>query len=149
MLSHPSVQVVGFRNDVPQLMRQSDILVLSSIEEGSALVTAEARGSGCVLLVSEATGAICEHMKNALVHRVGDVEGLTQHINLLHNDRKLLQRLRAASLRSVPEITWNAAGAKLLQVYREIIATSASEKAGGNKAGKVVAAVEVPDPSIL
>ena len=54
-------------------MRKSNILVLSSIEEGSALVTSEARASGCVLLVSEAAGAICTHMENALVHRVGDV----------------------------------------------------------------------------
>jgi glycosyltransferase involved in cell wall biosynthesis len=123
MLSHPSVHVLGHRTDVPELMRQSDILVLSSLEEGSALVTSEARGSGCVLLVSEAAGAICEHMENALVHRVGDVSTLTQHINFLQEDRKLLQRLRADSLRRVPEITWNAAGARLLEAYRETIAT--------------------------
>ena len=122
MLSHPSVQVLGHRTDVAELMRRSDILVLSSLEEGSALVTSEARGSGCVLLVSEAAGAICEHMENALVHGVGDVSALTQHINLLQEDRKLLQRLRATSLSRVPEITWNAAGVKLLDVYRETIA---------------------------
>jgi glycosyltransferase involved in cell wall biosynthesis len=148
MLSHPSVQVLGFRNDVPQLMRQSDILVLSSIEEGSALVTSEARGSGCVLLVSEAAGAICEHMKNALVHRVGDVAELTRHINLVQNDRKLLQRLRETSLRLVPEITWNAAGSKLLQVYREIIDMSVNEKARANKVKKV-AAIKVQDSTII
>ena len=59
MLAHPSVRVLGQRNDVPELMRQSDIFVLPSIEEGSALVTSEARGSGCVLLVSDAAGAVC------------------------------------------------------------------------------------------
>jgi glycosyltransferase involved in cell wall biosynthesis len=73
MLAHPSVEVLGFRNDVPELMRKSDLFVLPSIEEGSALVTSDARGSGCVLLVSEAAGAICKHMENALVHRVGDI----------------------------------------------------------------------------
>ncbi len=112
MLAHPSVKVLGHRNDVPELMRKSDILVLPSIEEGSALVTSDARASGCVLLVSEAAGAICQHMENALMHRVGDVEALTQHITMLHEDRALLERLRAASLRTVPEITWTAAGSK-------------------------------------
>jgi glycosyltransferase involved in cell wall biosynthesis len=63
MLSHPSVRVLGHRNDVPELMRKSDILVLPSIEEGSALVAAEARGSGCALLVSEAAGAVCTRSK--------------------------------------------------------------------------------------
>jgi len=122
MLSHPSVQVLGFRNDIPELMRKSDVFVLPSIEEGSALVTSEARGSGCVLLVSEATGAICKHMQNALVHRVGDVETLSRQITMLREDRGLLGRLRTASLSSVNEIIWAAAGVRLLQVYRDVIA---------------------------
>jgi glycosyltransferase involved in cell wall biosynthesis len=121
LLSHPSVRVLGHRHDVPELMRQSDILVLASVEEGSALATSEGRASGCVLLVSEASGAICEHMQNALVHEVGNVESLAQHITLLNDDRTLLERLRAASLRTVHEITWNAAGVKLLQAYREVL----------------------------
>ena len=127
-LSHPSVHVLGHRTDVPQLMQKSDILVLSSIEEGSALVTSEARGSGCVLLVSEAAGAICQHMENALVHSVGDVEALASHINLIDEDRAVLKRLRAESLRSLTEITWHAAGVKLLEVYRETISAYKDKK---------------------
>ena len=52
MLAHPSVKVLGHRNDVPELMRKSDILVLPSIEEGIGLVITEAMGSGCVPLAS-------------------------------------------------------------------------------------------------
>jgi glycosyltransferase involved in cell wall biosynthesis len=122
MLSHPSVKMLGHRNDVPDLMRKSDILVLPTIEEGSALVTSEARGSGCVLLVSEAAGAVCKHMENALVHQVGDVCALAQHITMLHEDRALMERLRAASLATVSELTWSAAGRVLLGAYRETLA---------------------------
>jgi len=121
MLSHPSVQVLGYRTDVPELMRSSDVFVLPSIEEGSALVTADARASGCVLLVSKASGAVCEHMENALVHNVGDVPTLARHISSLNDDRSLLRRLRAASLSSVQQITWSAAGVKLLKVYSQAI----------------------------
>lgn len=120
-ISHPSVRVLGYRNDLQELMRQSDIFVLPTLEEGSALVTYEARGSGCVLVVSDASGAHCKHMENALVHRAGDVETLTQHLTLLHEDRALLERLRTASLSSVHEITWAAAGVRLLDVYRDVI----------------------------
>ena len=122
MLAHPSVEVLGHRSDVPELMRRSDLLALPSIEEGSALVTSEARASGCVLLVSDAAGAICRHMENALVHRVGDVDRLTEHITLLDANRVLLEKLRAASLDTVDEITWKAAGRKLLSAYKETIA---------------------------
>ncbi len=122
MLSHPSVRVLGHRNDVPELMRKSDILVLPSIEEGYGLVIAEAMGSGCVPLASEACTEICKHMETGLMHPVGDVATLTQHINMLNEYRGLLERLRAASLSMIPEITWSAAGVKLLQAYQETIA---------------------------
>ena len=122
MLAHPSVKILGHRNDVPELMRKSDILVLPSIEEGFGLVITEAMGSGCVPLASEACTEICCHMETGLMHRVGDVDALTQHITMLHEDRALLARLRATSLRTAPEITWTAAGRILLDVYRDTIA---------------------------
>jgi len=125
MLAHPSVRVLGHRKDVAELMRNSDFLVLPSIEEGSALVTSEARASGCVLLVSEASGAVCQHLENALVHRVGDVDALTEHITMLQENRTLLERLRVESLRTASEITWSAAGRRLLDVYRDTIAAYA------------------------
>lgn len=121
LLAHPSVKVLGHRTDVAELMRESDVLVLPTIEEGSALVTSEARGSGCVLLVSEAAGALCTHMENALVHKVGDVGQLTSHLNLLDQDRSMLARLRTESLRTIDQITWSAAGSRLYQVYQQAL----------------------------
>jgi glycosyltransferase involved in cell wall biosynthesis len=121
LLAHPSVKVLGHRNDVPELMRRSDILILPSIEEGFGLVCAEAMGSGCVPLVSEACTDTCRHMENALVHRVGDVSTLANQITLLDKDRTLLERLRVRGLREAPEITWSAAGEKLFSVYQGII----------------------------
>ena len=126
MLSHPSVKVLGHRKDVPELMRKSDILVLPSLEEGFGLVCTEAMGSGCVPLVSDACTDICKHMENALVHHVGDVQTLTRQITLLHEDRALLDKLRIACLRILPELTWTAAGGKLLEVYRQVIADHAA-----------------------
>jgi glycosyltransferase involved in cell wall biosynthesis len=122
MIAHPSVKVLGHRNDVAELVRRSDLLVLPSIEEGFGLVITEAMGSGCVPLASEACTEICDHMKTGLMHRVGDVESLTQHITMLHEDRALLGRLRAAGLEAARGVTWTAAGRILLDAYRETIA---------------------------
>jgi glycosyltransferase involved in cell wall biosynthesis len=129
LLNHPSVKRLGFRKDLPDVMRDCDILVLPSIEEGSALVTYDARVSGCVLLVSDASGAVCEHMENALVHSVGDVKSLTAHFTMLDQNRSQLEKLRICSLRTANELTWNAAGEKMLQTYRAILTKrSASQK---------------------
>ena len=142
MLSHPSVKVLGHREDVAELMRSSDILVLPSIEEGSALVTSEARGSGCVLLVSDAAGAICRHMENALVHKTGDVSTLAQHITLLYENRAIMERLRATSLATVPELTWTAAGRILLDVYCETIAAHRAGLARESRQNPAAACVQ-------
>src|SRR5579863_8450642 len=120
MLSHPSVRVLGHRNDVPELMRKSDIVVLPSLEEGFGLVCTEAMASGCVPLVSDACTDICRHMDNALVHHVGDVKTLSQQVTTLHEDRALLEKLRAACLSVLGDLTWTAAGARLLNVYRQV-----------------------------
>lgn len=124
MLSHPSVKVLGHRADVAELMRQSDVLVLPSIEEGFGLVCVEAMGSGCVPLVSRACTDVCKHLENALVHEVGDTDALSRHISLLNDDRQALDRLRTACLDAAPRLTWAAAGRRLLESYEEVIAAS-------------------------
>jgi glycosyltransferase involved in cell wall biosynthesis len=122
LLAHPSVKILGHRNDVPELLRNADVLILPSIEEGFGLVCTEAMASGAVPVVSDACTDICQHEVNAMVHRVGDVEALTGHITKLHNDRNLLQRLRNAGLRQVPDFTWDSAGRLLRDIYTDVMA---------------------------
>lgn len=129
-LSHPSVEVVGFTAAVPEAMRACDVLVLPSIEEGSALVTYEGRASGCVLMVSEAAGARCVHMQDGLVHQTGDVAALTQQFDLLASDPALLARLRTNSIEGVPTLTWAAAAQSLAKVYRHVVASGTARFAG-------------------
>lgn len=102
-------------------MRQSDVLVLPSVEEGSALVTYEARACGCVLLVSEAAGAPCRPMHNALVHPVGDVSTLQDHFTKLATDHNLRRALRTNSLATINELTWQHAAKVLTQCYRNAL----------------------------
>jgi glycosyltransferase involved in cell wall biosynthesis len=121
LLAHPSVEVLGHRNDVAELMRRSDVLVLPSLEEGSALVCGEAMGAGCALLVSDAASGICQDNENALVHRAGDVRTLARHIDLLDEDRGELVRLQAGALAKAPDVTWSKAGGVLVDAYRRAV----------------------------
>lgn len=117
-LSHSSVVALGHRNDVPELMRKADVLLLPSFEEGSALVCMDAIGSGCVPVVSDACSDACQHMQNALVHAIGDTQTLTQHISLLYENRVQLQRLRKTCIEERLSYTWTAAGQKLKNAYQ-------------------------------
>lgn len=118
-LAHPSVEYLGYTADVAQVMRRCDVLLLPSVEEGSALVTYEARASGCALLVSDACGARCESGRNALVHRAGDVGALIEHLRSLATDPARLAKLRAGSLADLESLSWQAAAERLYGVYRD------------------------------
>ncbi len=120
-LKHPSIELLGFVRDVPSLLQRCHALVLSSIEEGSALVTYEAQLCGCVLLVSSASGAYCRHGENALVHDVGNVDLLRQHIDLLAFDRDLYRRLRKNSMASMQDLTWDKSVDILVDIYRGLV----------------------------
>jgi glycosyltransferase involved in cell wall biosynthesis len=118
-LSHSSVEYLGFTPDAGKVMRRCDALVLPSLAEGSAIVTYEARACGCVLLVSDAAGAVCEHMKDGLIHKSGDTNTLRDHIDLLASDKNLRERLQANSLAGVASLTWTEAAKKLVKIYQE------------------------------
>jgi glycosyltransferase involved in cell wall biosynthesis len=126
MLAHPSVEVLGHRDDAPDLMRRSDVLLLPTLEEGSPLACMEAMASGCVPIVSDVCSGVCTHEVNALVHRVGDVDALTGHITALHENRVRLAELRVAGLKRAPDYTWAAAGSRLLTVYESVAAPGLS-----------------------
>jgi glycosyltransferase involved in cell wall biosynthesis len=98
-------------------MRESDVFVLPSIEEGSALVTYEAQACGCVLVVSEAAGARCRNGVDGLVHAPRDVATLTEHLRRLHRDRELLERLREAGRDCREQLSWGAAADELVGIY--------------------------------
>jgi hypothetical protein len=60
---------------------------------------------------------------------------------MLHEDRVLLESLRAESLRTGPAITWTAAGSILLDMYRDTIEAyrAAHEKKAAQTAEVVLA----------
>ena len=99
-------------------MRAADVLVLPSFEEGSALVTYEARAAGCVLAVSDRTGAPATHGHDALVHPAGDVAALQEHLGALHRDVALREGLRRQSVEGAGELTWAAAAEVLAGLLR-------------------------------
>jgi glycosyltransferase involved in cell wall biosynthesis len=119
LLAHPSVRELGFVADVGTVMRDSDVLILPTVTEGSALVTYEAQAAGCALLVSEAAGAPCRHLEEGLIHQPGDVATLTTHLRRVDSDRVLLQKLRTQALVNSAGLTWAAAGESLVRAYRE------------------------------
>jgi glycosyltransferase involved in cell wall biosynthesis len=121
-LRHPSVRLEGWVDEPGRILRESDVFLYPSVEEGGALVAFEAMASGCALVVSDATGARCEHGREGLVHTARDVATLTEHLRTLDRDRELLERLRRNAVAARPRLTWDVAAGELEALYRGVLA---------------------------
>jgi glycosyltransferase involved in cell wall biosynthesis len=117
LLQHPNVSVHDFVDDLRPLYQATDVLVLPSVEDGSALVTYEAQASGCALLVSDASGARFTHGTEGFVHRAGDVETLSQQMRALADDPALLLRMQNAAVVNAQQYTWERATESLVNSY--------------------------------
>lgn len=121
LLTRPDVRRLGFVDDVPALLGGADVLLLPSWTEGSALVVLEAQASGCVPLVSDATGALGVEGEDFLEHRVGDAETLARQLRALAADRERLGRMSALLTARRRQWGWDAATAVLLSCYAAAI----------------------------
>jgi glycosyltransferase involved in cell wall biosynthesis len=124
LLDHPSVELHGFTADPSAALASADVLVLPSIEEGSALVTYEAQAFGCVPLVSREAGAPVDDGVNGLVHDARDVAALTAQFDRLDESPAELGRLAANALERSADLTWAAAGTMLVGAYRRAMSLS-------------------------
>ncbi|MDQ7878347.1 glycosyltransferase family 4 protein [Microbacterium sp. QXD-8] len=119
LLAHPSVEVRGVTPEPMSVLAAADVLLLPTVEEGSALVTYEAQVAGCVPLVSTAAGAVIDEGVTGLTHRVGDLDALTEQLDLLAARPEMLARMSRAAMARADELSWAAAIQATLAAYRE------------------------------
>ena len=130
LLAAPGVELHEFTSDVNGALQESDVLLLPSFEEGSALVTYEAQGCGVIPLVSEAAGAVCSPGVTGLVHAPGDVEALARHLDILALDLDRRRAMRRAILERRDSLTWAAAAERLEACYENARAAAAGRRPG-------------------
>ncbi|WP_435164267.1 glycosyltransferase family 4 protein [Paenibacillus glycanilyticus] len=91
----PYVVFAGSRNDVPSLMRQSDIIVLPSLNDNQPYAVMEAQLASKPILVSDAGGIpeMVQHGQTGLMARAGDSGELSRCLQLLIENKPLRNRL--------------------------------------------------------
>jgi glycosyltransferase involved in cell wall biosynthesis len=97
------VLIVGFRDDVPQILRQLDVFALSSISEGLSIATIEAMAAGLPVVVTDSgwPTEIVEHGVTGLVVPPAAPEALAEKILLLLEDRNLANTLACRAQNTV------------------------------------------------
>src|SRR5439155_24152263 len=95
------VVFAGARDDVPRILRASDISVLSSQREGFSNVVIESLAAGLPVVATDVGGnaeAIAEGSCGLLVP-VGDAAAISERLGRLAEDRGLRARMAAAARR--------------------------------------------------
>lgn len=109
--------------ELKQLMSRSHVLVLPSLEEGLAMVMAQALACGCPVIATHATGAEDLFTDGVEGHIVasGSAAVLTERLQRLADDPTLRARMGIAALQRVRSIGgWSAYGDHAMRLYRQM-----------------------------
>lgn len=118
------VHLLGFRNDVPDLLKQSSLLVLPSLWEGFGYVLVEAMAARIPAIATAASSIpeIVAHERSGLLVPVKDAEALAAAMTRILSDRELARRMGEEGRRIVEQnFTIDVMIKKFEQVFQESI----------------------------
>jgi len=133
-----SVRLLGYRNDVPRLLRALDAFVLSSCEEGLGTSVLDAMACG-VPVVATAAGGIPEMVRDGetgLLAPPRDPAALARAIVRILREQVLAQALSRNAAALVRErFTVDRMVEGNLAVYRRVLGEGAALEGGGGRGG--------------
>ena len=110
----------GHCADVPALLKNCDVLVLPSAQDGFGLVVLEAFAAGLPVIVSDRVGAkdCVTEGKNGFVFRFGDVSALQERLEWFLQDMGRARFMRAAALETAANMSWKNYGERLVSLLK-------------------------------
>jgi glycosyltransferase involved in cell wall biosynthesis len=112
-----SVNFLGFRSDIPQLLQDCDVSVHSSQWEGLSLAVVEAMSTGLPIIASDVPGLREIVDGYGLLFPFEDVKMLQKHLESLIIDTKLRTVLREKSLQKAKEFSIEYTARDYMLVY--------------------------------
>lgn len=111
----------------------SDVFCLPSLQEGLALVIAEAMACGTIPVVSDHTGGE-ELLDNGVHGRIFDADSETDLVEALLSiaDATLMQKYAAAAIERANSLSWTSYGDRALAHYRQILDAPERQENGGD-----------------
>ncbi len=108
------------KDKVNDLLSMTDVYCMPSVSEPFGLSALEAAQFGIPAVISMQSG-VAEVLKGALKADFWDVELMAKHIHDLLTDDVLREKVIAQARKDIAASTWDAAAAKVLAIYHELI----------------------------
>ncbi|QDT64989.1 glycosyltransferase [Calycomorphotria hydatis] len=123
------VHFLGRREDVPQLMKMADVLVLTSLWEGMPNVVLEAMASGLPVVATEAEGIqelLAPPARGFLIEN-DSPEAVAKGIQKVLKEPHIFQpAAETAQNHTAEHLTWDSAAERYLRLYRDQIDSEAN-----------------------
>ena len=118
-----SVRMIGFRNDIPEILAELDLFMITSKTEGLGTSIIDAFAAGVPVLATRAGGIpeLVEDEKTGLLSEVGDAKALAKKLVKLKSDVELRDRLRTAASEKVKQFTKSQTAKDTFSVYQELL----------------------------
>lgn len=113
----------GFQKgkQVYEMFKASDVYVMPSVSEPFGISPLEAMQMGVPSVISKQSGC-AEILDNVIKTDYWDIDAMADAINAIITYPALYRQLREDGLNEVNQITWDKAGAKVIDIYRKVIA---------------------------
>jgi len=115
------VHLLGFRNDVAELLKSSDVFVFPSHREGLSLSVMEAMAAGVPIVASRIRGNVdlIDEEKGGVLCWPNDEKGFAAGVVRLINDPELAARFSEHNLRKISGYDKNVVTEQLRKVYMQ------------------------------
>jgi glycosyltransferase involved in cell wall biosynthesis len=117
------------REQVAAQMSRASVMVLPSVEEGLAMVQAQALACGCPVIATVNSGAedIFEDGKEGFIVPARDADAIAQALTLLYRDRDLLHAMSQAGRQRMEQIGgWDRYGAQIIALFESLLGDKTS-----------------------
>ncbi len=115
------IDFLGFRKDMPDLYKMSDILSISSRREGLPLNLIEGMAAGLPAVATKIRGQTdaVTHGENGFLFDPGDTDAFIEYVGRLHDDPLLYAEMSKAAVKSVKKFDIENTLLQMEKIYRK------------------------------
>ncbi|MDE6324106.1 MAG: glycosyltransferase [Paramuribaculum sp.] len=112
----------GFQKgkQVYEMLKASDVYIMPSVSEPFGISPLEAMQMGVPSIISKQSGC-AEILNNVIKTDYWDIDAMADAINSIVTYPAMYSQLREDGLHEVNQITWDKAGAKVIDIYNKVI----------------------------
>lgn len=110
--------------ELPEILKEQDVFVLPSLQDGFGMVVPQAMACGLIPIVSSAAGAseLIQNQVNGFVIEPGSAEPLIQVLKKLVSHPDLVSHVAEKVKETIPELNWSQYESRIHQWMRVILA---------------------------